>query len=81
MSDPIRTCLGCRGTAPKAQLLRLAWYRGEVVIDERQVLPGRGAYLHRGCVGPALKRRQFGRALRQPVAADQVAARLSELAD
>jgi hypothetical protein len=39
-----------------------------VVVDERQVQPGRGAYLHpsSACADLAVRRRAVGRALRDP---------------
>lgn len=57
--------MGCRERADKAELLRVVW-RGALIADERQVEPGRGAYLHRErrCVEAALRRRALGRALR-----------------
>ncbi|WP_309065209.1 YlxR family protein [Microbacterium sp.] len=68
--DPVRTCVGCRGRAPRAALIRVAVQNGELVFDERAVLPGRGAWLHptSECLDTALRRRAFARALR--VAAD-----------
>ena len=62
---PIRTCVGCRQTAPKAELLRVVWNAGPVV-DVSQIEPGRGAYLHRrsACLERAVRRRSMGRALR-----------------
>ena len=41
---------------------------GELVPDERRVLPGRGAHLHRdpACLDLAERRRAFPRALRVP---------------
>ena len=41
---------------------------GVLVVDERRVLPGRGAHLHRdlGCLELAERRRAFPRALRVP---------------
>lgn len=61
----MRTCIGCRRTAGKAELVRLVWQQG-VVIDHRQRQPGRGAYLHPEtvCLTQALRRRAVGRALR-----------------
>jgi uncharacterized protein len=58
-------CLGCRGRAPKAELLRLVW-NGGLVVDVGQTGPGRGAYLHRNvdCLEQAVRRRSMGRALR-----------------
>jgi predicted RNA-binding protein YlxR (DUF448 family) len=73
---PVRTCVGCRRQAPKPQLLRLAWSDAAVVLDPRQVLPGRGCYLHPGCAGLVVKRRAVARALRRPVDGGQVAALL-----
>ena len=61
----MRTCIGCRRTAGKTELVRLVWRQG-VVIDHRQREPGRGAYLHpeAACLTQALRRRAVGRALR-----------------
>jgi len=81
MTPPVRTCLGCRQRAAKSDLLRLAWAQGRVVVDLDQVLPGRGAYLHPGCGPAALRRRPFGRALRQPVEPGQVEQLLATTAD
>ena len=41
-----RSCLVCRGKAPKRELLRFIWSEGRLVFDEKQRLPGRGAYIH-----------------------------------
>jgi predicted RNA-binding protein YlxR (DUF448 family) len=59
VSEPVRTCLGCRDRAPQAELLR-------VVADAGSV---RVAYLHRDadCLSRAVRRRAFGRALRVEV--------------
>lgn len=77
----VRTCIGCRGTAGKPALVRLVWdpARGAVVTDPRQVMPGRGCYVHPGCGGLAVRRRAVGRALRRPVDAGQVAELLDGL--
>lgn len=67
MSPPLRTCIGCRSQAAKAELLRVTWREGVgPVADPRQVAPGRGAYLHpeTACLQLAVKRRAAGRALR-----------------
>lgn len=62
-----RTCLGCRQTFDPQQLVRyVVSPQGEVLVDYRKKLPGRGAYtcLNRQCVSEAVKRRQFSRAFR-----------------
>lgn len=82
MTPPLRTCLGCRSRQARAELVRLAWDQaaGVVVVDARQVLPGRGCYVHPGCAATTARRRVVGRALRRTVDGDQVAALLTALA-
>jgi hypothetical protein len=44
--DPLRTCIATRATLPRDELVRLvASPDGEVVLDVRGKLPGRGAWL------------------------------------
>ncbi|MEJ1088805.1 YlxR family protein [Microbacterium sp. Mu-80] len=64
--EPVRTCVGCRDRASRSALIRVAVQNGELVFDERAVLPGRGAWLHptSDCLEAALRRRAFARALR-----------------
>ncbi|WP_460776355.1 YlxR family protein [Microbacterium sp. GXF7504] len=64
--EPVRTCVGCRTRAPRSDLLRVVVQGQELVIDERAVLPGRGAWVHptSECMDTALRRRAFVRALR-----------------
>ncbi|CAM2734960.1 YlxR family protein [Actinomyces slackii] len=74
---PERTCIGCRGKAPRAQLLRLVvTSSGQLDVDARAIRPGRGAWIHPDpqCLTLAERRRAFGRALRttQPLDADAV---------
>ncbi|WP_245341141.1 YlxR family protein [Microbacterium phyllosphaerae] len=59
-------CVGCRTRAPRAALLRVVSQNETLIIDERAVLPGRGAWVHPTpeCMDAALRRRAFGRALR-----------------
>ncbi|WP_406249804.1 YlxR family protein [Microbacterium sp. M] len=64
--EPVRTCVGCRARASRSDLLRVVAQDGALVIDERAVLPGRGAWVHPDpeCLDKALRRRAFARALR-----------------
>ena len=64
--EPVRTCVGCRARASRAVLLRAFIRNGELVFDERAVLPGRGAWVHptQECVLTAQRRRAFARAFR-----------------
>lgn len=72
-SGPLRTCVGCRATAPRYALLRVvASTTGTgtpvLVVDTGRRMPGRGAWLHPDphCLELAERRRAFGRALRVP---------------
>ena len=63
---PVRTCVGCRGRAAKAELLRVVAIGDDMVPDPLGRRPGRGAYVHPdpGCLDLAERRRAFSRALR-----------------
>lgn len=63
---PQRTCVGCRGTSAKSQLLRVICIDGVVTADPEARCEGRGAYLHRSpeCLTKAESRRAFRRAFR-----------------
>lgn len=72
VAAPVRTCIGCRRKAGKADLLRVVGSGTHVVPDPAAVCPGRGAYLHRSvdCLNLAERKRAFQRALRTAVALD-----------
>jgi predicted RNA-binding protein YlxR (DUF448 family) len=58
--------VACRDRAPKRELLRIARSAaGELVVDHRQIAPGRGAYVHRraACAEAALRKGLLVRAL------------------
>ncbi len=74
---PVRTCVGCRATGVRTDLVRLvivtsdhddvaAESQQRVIVDERKDLPGRGAWLHpeSRCWRLAERRRAVHRALR-----------------
>ena len=65
-TSPVRLCVGCRQRASVDELLRVVALDGQLVVDERRRLPGRGAWVHLDpdCVSKAEKRRAFPRALR-----------------
>ncbi|MBP6684849.1 MAG: YlxR family protein [Leucobacter sp.] len=64
--DPIRTCVACKTRAARAELLRVVVRDGHLIIDDRAVLPGRGAWVHETaeCMNLAVQRGTFARALR-----------------
>jgi len=62
-----RSCLGCRKVQDQDILVRYVLSpQGELLVDYRKKLPGRGAYtcFDPQCVSAAIKRRQFERALK-----------------
>ena len=68
-----RSCVACREESPKRALIRVVRSpSGEVAIDERGKLPGRGAYLcaNLECVEKARKTKALSRALKTEVKAD-----------
>jgi len=67
---PERTCVGCRRTRPKAQLIRLVCGpSGQLLLDVHGKLPARGAYLcpQRLCAEQAIKSARLREAFRQEV--------------
>ncbi|WP_246559457.1 DUF448 domain-containing protein [Citrifermentans pelophilum] len=69
-NSPERSCLGCRSTKAKQDLLRFVLAPdGTLIPDILAKLPGRGAYtcLKKGCLEEALKRNQFSRVFKTPV--------------
>ncbi len=80
---PQRTCLGCREAIDQDALVRFVLSpQGDLLVDYRRRLPGRGAYTHpaRQCILNAVKRQQFGRTLRQPGLQSSAPALLDSLA-
>jgi len=75
---PVRMCVGCRGRAPKSDLVRVVVVENACVPDPTGHHAGRGAYLHHDqrCLELATRRRAFPRALRHagPLALDAVVA-------
>ena len=74
--EPERTCVGCRGRAPKRTLLRLAVDpEGAITVDPSGRRQGRGAYVHRdrSCMDAALAHGALVRVLRARAAPDPAA--------
>lgn len=68
MSEPVRTCIGCRRRESASRLVRVVWDVAAARLrwDPQCRLPGRGAWLHPTpeCLRQAGRRRAFTRALR-----------------
>ena len=72
---PQRTCVACRTTRPKRELVRVVRSAlGELSVDLRGKAPGRGAYLDPdpGCLERGLAEGALSRALEIPI--DEVTA-------
>lgn len=68
---PQRTCIGCRETRPKRELVRIVRNTTDAVkVDPTGKKSGRGAYLckAKGCWEAALKKERLDRALRIKIA-------------
>jgi predicted RNA-binding protein YlxR (DUF448 family) len=63
--QPERTCIGCRGVFNKADVVRIVSGPSGPVIDYREKLPSRAAYVcpRRECIERALSRENLSRAL------------------
>ena len=65
--QPERTCIGCRGVFKKDEVVRIVAGPDGIVIDYREKLPGRAAYVcpTRDCIEKALSKGNLSRALEQ----------------
>ncbi|MBR6779155.1 MAG: YlxR family protein [Clostridia bacterium] len=61
-----RRCVACREPKQQSELLRVAKIDNEYIIDKKQKLGGRGAYvcLNKDCINLAIKKRAFNRAFK-----------------
>lgn len=68
---PERTCIGCRGTFAKDEVVRIVAVSGVPVIDYRERLPGRAAYVcpRLECIAKALGRDLLSRAFKTKMTA------------
>ena len=72
---PIRSCVACRTSGDKRNLVRVVrTAAGEVVVDTTGKMPGRGAYLcpSKECLRKALKEKRLTRALRVEIPEDAI---------
>ena len=70
---PMRQCLGCREHKPKKELIRVVRsLQGEVALDFKGKLPGRGAYVcpQAACLAKARKSRALERAFETALPAE-----------
>ena len=79
--QPERTCVGCRGVFNKNEVVRVVAGPDGAVIDYREKLPGRAAYVcpRPDCIKKALDRGNLSRALHLKVRPPGVEAFIAEL--
>ena len=80
--QPERTCIGCRGVFKKNEVVRIVAGPDGILIDYREKLPGRAAYVcpRKECVGRALSKENLSRALHLKVRPPDAAAFITWLA-
>ena len=79
---PTRTCIGCRSTQSKRELVRVVRTPlGVVQFDAGGRSPGRGAYLHadQACFKESMKKGRLAHALRATVSSTDQAALEAQL--
>lgn len=64
--NAVRTCVGCRQTGLRAELIRVIYSQGNLVFDSGKTMPGRGSWLHSklSCFNQAVDRGSFARSFR-----------------
>ena len=77
MTEPERTCIGCRVRGAASSMVRVVADPPGVEVDLRRRRPGRGAWVHPllTCIETATRRKAWTRALKVPglvVDADEV---------
>jgi hypothetical protein len=78
---PERTCIGCRQSFGKDEVVRLVAGPDGVLIDYREKLPGRAAYVcpRPECIGKALAKENLARALHRKLRSPDPAGFVSAL--
>ena len=75
MTEPIRTCIGCRKKVTKWELVRLVRHEsGRISVDESRKSPGRGAYVcpNPQCIDLALNPKRLNKVLRTNLASKEI---------
>lgn len=71
---PMRTCVGCKTSKPKSQLIRMVNDHGKVLVDRLGKADGRGIYLCRDheCFEKAKKTKAINRSLKLDLNSDDM---------
>lgn len=65
-TEPMRTCIGCRESKPKDDLIRVCFYEGRLSVDTTGRAKGRGVYVCRDpeCLAKVIKKKALNRGFR-----------------
>lgn len=78
---PMRRCVGCMESKPKKELIRIAGFEGNAILDPTGKAKGRGIYLcpDTGCFQKAKKKRALQRGLELELSPEQIETLFEEL--
>lgn len=78
---PMRRCVGCMESKPKKDLVRIAFYEGQINIDPVGKAKGRGVYLCLDieCMEKAKRKRALQRSFETDISEEQMANIFKEL--
>lgn len=79
---PMRRCIGCMESKPKQDLIRIAYYDGELTVDITGRAKGRGVYLCKedhGCRDNAKKKRALQRNFQTNIPQEEIDRLFAEL--
>lgn len=67
--NQVRTCVGCRQTGDRAELVRIVESQSNLSLDLTKSKPGRGCWIHprNSCLSTAIDGKSISRALRVKV--------------
>ncbi|MDO4517808.1 MAG: YlxR family protein [Bacillota bacterium] len=71
---PMRRCVACKESKPKQELIRIAFYEGELTVDPNGRAKGRGLYLCKdiNCIETAIKKKAIQRGFKAEIDQDQI---------
>lgn len=77
----MRRCIGCMESKPKGNLIRVAYYDGELSVDPTGKADGRGVYICKDakCMALAKKKKALQRNLRAELTPEQIEKIFEEL--
>ena len=81
LTEPMRTCVGCRESKPKKDMIRVCCYEGELSVDVTGRAKGRGVYVCSDpeCLAKVIKKKALCRGFRMGFGDDKLKAVYNEL--